>query len=168
MAESVGPLFYRRQHSALSGDTGPVVERFARQLPDNDGRPGHPHRVYDTLAALHRNGSIDDDALAAGRRFEEDFSRAALNTVHARDLSRIRGSSGAEMNEVMLAGRERVARAIKALGGHASPGGSALWAVLGQGHTIKEFAQSSQLGGGRSLDEKVAKEIVWPAASFFR
>lgn len=160
MAESAGPLFYRRQHAALSGDKGSVVERFAQQLPDSDGRPGHPHRVYDTLAALHRNGSIDDDALAAGRRFEEDFQHAALNSLHARDLARVSGSGVADMNEVMLAGREKVARAVKALGGYASPGGAALWAVLGQGHTIKEFAQGSQFGGGRSLDEKVAKGIV--------
>ncbi len=160
MAESAGPIFYRKQHGALSDDSGPVVERFARQLPDSDGRPGHPHRVHDTLAVLHRRGSIDGDALEAGRRFEEDFARAGLNTLHARDLSRLSGGGGQDLNEVMLAGRERVARALKALGGHASPGGAAIWSVLGEGRTIKEFARSSQFGAGRSLDEKVAKGIV--------
>lgn len=155
-----GTLSYRRQHTVLTGDKGPVVERFAHQVPDSEGRPGNPHRVHDTLAVLHRNGTIDDSALDAGRRFEEDFRRAALDTLHARDLGRIRGSGGPDMNEIMLAGREKVARALKALGGYASPGGSALWAVLGQGQTIKEFAAASQLGAGRSLDEKVAKGIV--------
>ena len=159
MAESAGPLFYRRQHPALSDDKGPVVERFAHQLPDSDGRPGHPHRVQDTLAVLRRNGAIDDAALDAGRRFEEQFQRANLNSLHARDLSRISGSGGPDMNEVMIVNRRRVAGAIKLLGGYASPGAAAVWAILGEGRTIKEFAQHSQLGAGRSLDEKVAKGV---------
>ena len=166
MAEAGGPppLDYRLKHPALD-DGRPALERFGRQIPDSEGRPGNPHRVYDTLAALHRNGSIDDPALDAGRRFEEDFRLAALNNLHARNLARISGGGGRDLNDAMLAGRERVARAIKALGGHASPAGAALWAVLGTGQTIKEFAQSSQLGAGRSLDQKVAKGIVVAALS---
>ena len=173
MAEAAGPppLEYRLQHAALEGDAGPTVERFGRQIPDSEGRPGNPHRVYDTLAALHRNGSIDDDALAAGRRFEEDFRLAGLNSLHARDLARLSGGVAGDLNDAMLAGRERTGRAMKALGGHASPAGAALWSVLGMGQTIKEFAQASQLGAGRSLDQKVAKGIVvaalWALAAHY-
>ena len=158
-AEARSPADFRAQHGPLSGDGAPVLERFARQIPDVEGRPGNPHRVYDTLAALHRNGSIDADELAAGRQFEEAFRLAQLSPLHAPNLTRISGTRGPGITDAMVAGREKVARFMAALGGYASPPGAALWAVLGSGATIKEFAQASQAGGGRSLDEKVAKGI---------
>ena len=158
-AEVLTPLDFRGQHRAVGQDRKPVVERVARQMPDAEGRPGHPHRAYDTLATLFRNGSIDADELAAGRSFEEDFRLARLDPLHASNPARIRAGGVADLSDGMLAGREKIARAMTALGGYASPAGSALWIVLGGGWTLKDFARSSQLAGGRSLDEKVAKGI---------
>ena len=157
-AETHTPMDFRAQHRAVGDDRGAVVERFGRQIPDSEGRPANPHRVYDTLAALHRSGSIDGDELEAGRQFEQDFRLAQLNPLHAPNLQRISGTQGPGISDAMLAGREKVARVMATLGGYASPPGAALWAVLGMGGTIKEFAQGTQYGG-RSLDEKVAKGV---------
>jgi hypothetical protein len=154
------PLDYRMAHKALSGDRDAVVERFGLSLPDVKGDIGNPHRTYDTLATLRRNGSIGDPELEAGRAFEEDFIRARLDTLHASDPARIPGAGAAELTDVMVAGRRRVNRAMTALGGTATAAGSAAWCVLGGGQTLKEWAAASQFGQGRrSLDEKVAKGI---------
>ncbi|MGF1609328.1 MAG: hypothetical protein ACFCUQ_08030 [Kiloniellales bacterium] len=168
-SEARKPLDFRAQHRAVTderpgrpGRQGPVVERLAQQIPDAEGRAGHPHRAYDTLATLFRNGSIDRDELAAGRQFEEAFRLARLDPLHASNPARIKASGVRDLSNGMVAGREAVARAMKILGGYASPAGSAIWWVLGCGHTIKEFAQATQLGGGRSLDEKTAKGVLYP------
>ncbi len=153
------PIDFRARHRALEGESGAALERFARQIPDAEGRPGNPHRTYDTLAALFRNGSIGAEELDAGRQFEEDFRLAQLNPLHAPNLTRISGTRGPGVTDAMVAGRHKVARVMAALGGFGSPPGAALWAVLGMGGTIKEFARSSQACAGRSLDEKVAKGI---------
>ena len=158
-AEAREPIDFRARHRALENDTGSAVERFARQIPDAEGRPGNPHRTTDTLAALFRKGAIDADELSAGRRFEEDFRLAQLNPLHAPNLTRISGTRGPGVTDAMVAGRHKIARVMAALGGFGSPPGAALWAVLGMGATVKEFARSSQAGGGRSLDEKVAKGV---------
>jgi hypothetical protein len=46
------------------------------------------------------------------------------------------------------------------LGGTATPAGAAVWCILGEGQTVKEWAASCQFGQARgSLDQKVAKGI---------
>lgn len=150
---------YRAQHRALTDDKSGVVERFGGQVPDSLGRPGNPHRVYDTLATLFRNGSIDAEELAAGRQFEETFRLACLDPLHAANLSRISGSRRPDISDVSLIGRDKVARALDALGGLATAVGAVVWEVLGLGRTIREFAQGTQFSGGRSMDERVARGL---------
>jgi hypothetical protein len=154
------PLDYREGHRALSEDRGAVVERFGLSLPDTRGNIGSPHRSYDTLATLRRNGSIGDAEYGAGREFEEDFVRARLEPLHASDPGRLPGGGAADLSDAMIAGRRRVSLAMAALGGMTMPAGSAVWCILGTGVTVKEWAARSQFGqAGRSLDEKVAKGI---------
>jgi hypothetical protein len=155
------PLDYREGHRALSENHGAAVERFGLSLPDIAGNVGTPHRSYDTLATLRRNGSIGAAEYDGGREFEEDFVRARLEPLHAADPGRLPGGGAADLTDAMVAGRRRIARAMAALGGIAMPAGSAVWGVLGAGLTVKEWAAGSQFGqGGRSLDEKVAKGIL--------
>lgn len=154
------PLDYRAGHKAVSDDKGPAVERLGRSLPDAKGDIGNPHRTYDTLATLWRNGSIGDPELEGGRAFEEDFIRARLNSLHATDPARIPSAGAAELTDVMVAGRRRISRIMTALGGLATPAGSAVWCILGSGQTVKEWAGACQFSDGRrSLNEKVAKGI---------
>ena len=155
-AAARSPLHYRQQHPALSDDRAPVVARDDRQIQDAEGRPGDPRRSFDTLAALHRRGSIGDAELAAGRRFEEDFRRAMLDPLRASDLSRIPGQPGADLSEKAHQARAGIERLLQALGGRTSPVGSCVWAVLGEGRSLRDFAQSTVFGSGRSMSEKAA------------
>lgn len=158
------PLDYRMGHRALEGDGAAAVERFGPSLPDAAGGIGHPQRTYDTLATLRRNDSITVAAYDAGRAFEEDFALARLEPLHASNPARIPASGRAELSDAMVAGRRRVGGAMRALGGTATPAGSAVWGILGEGLTVKEWATKCQFGqNGRSLDEKVAKGVFMGA-----
>ena len=155
------PLEFRSRHDPL--DEGrPALERNALRIADADGNVSHPHRVFDTLAALRRNGSIDEREYAAARQFQDDWERARLDPLSIPDLDRTLGRYNGELHlsELMLRARQQVWQALRGLGGHASPIGQAAWHVLGWGLTVKEFAQRSQLGGGRALDEKTARGLV--------
>ena len=159
-ADNMDPLDYRAQHRALEGDHGPAVERYGPSLRDAGGRIGTPHRTYDTLATLLRNGSIGSAEHDAGRAFEEDFRRARLDPLHASNPARIPAGGVTDLTDAMVVGRRRVKSAMTSLGGMATVAGSAVWAVLGTGRTVKEWAGDRQFGkDGRSLDEKVAKGI---------
>ncbi len=154
------PLDYRMTHRALEADRDPAVVRFGLSLPDAVGDIGNPHRSYDTLATLRRNGSIAGPEYDAGRAFEEDFIRARLEPLHASNPARMPGRGPAELSDLMVAGRRRVGSAMSALGGTVTPAGSAIWCILGGGLTVKEWAAKCQFGeAGRSLDQKVAKGI---------
>jgi hypothetical protein len=63
-------------HRVRDGEQDAAVERFGLSLPDAAGDIGNPHKAYDTLATLRRNGSIAGVDYNAGRAFEEDFIRA--------------------------------------------------------------------------------------------
>lgn len=170
-------LTYRVQHPAIDGQpavgpfqarsrrvsiAGCVVDETSGQIPDAQGRLGAPAaRVYDTLATLHRNGTIDDAMLAAGREFEEQFRRAGLDPMRALDMARV---SGASCSEAMMGGskdaKDWIAAAIKALGGHGSPVASCAWHVLGVGLTIARYSELTMLGAGLSLNPHEAKGVL--------
>jgi hypothetical protein len=67
-----------------------------------------------------------------------------------------RGRGGSEVTEGQLDAKRRVHRALEALGGIGSPGGSCLWNVLGCGCSIKEWALR-QAWNGRLSDQREAK-----------
>jgi hypothetical protein len=154
------PLDWRSRHDPL-GEGRPAVARHALSIADADGSVAYPHRVFDTLAALLRNGSIGEREYAAARQFQDDWERARLDPLSVPSLERTPGQGGGPaLSEIVLGARERVWRALQGLGGHASPIGQAAWHVLGWGLTVKEFATRTQLGGGRALDEKTARGLV--------
>ncbi len=99
------PLDFRARHRALEEDREVALERFGHALPDACGGIGNPHRAYDTLATLRRNGTIGGAELEAGRAFEEDFFRARLNALHASNPARIPATGVAELSDAMVAGR---------------------------------------------------------------
>lgn len=154
------PLDWRARHDPL-GEGRPAVERHGFRIADVDGSVAYPHRVFDTLAALLRNGSIGEREYAAARQFQDDWERASLDPLSVPALDRTLGQgTGPHLSEVVLRAREQVWQALRGLGGHATPIGQATWHVLGWGLTVKEFASRSQLGGGRALDEKTARGLV--------
>ena len=165
-SDEMTPLDWRARQDPLGGKQR-VVVRHGLTMADAHGTISHPHRVFDTLAALHRRGAIDDPAYAAGERFRNDWERAHLDPLHAPALDRVLGASGGgeHISERAARARDDIWQALRALGGHATPIGSAAWHVLGFGLTIRDFASRTQLGHGRALDARTARGLVIGACS---
>ena len=93
-------------------------------------------RVVDTPGRMLKSGTIDAAMLDAGREFQRSFTLAQLDPLWAMDLLRLPGSGREpESGHVQQAARNRVYRALLALGGHDSPAGSCAgtcWAAAGR------------------------------------
>lgn len=151
------PTPERRQH-------GPI-ERLERTIGDAAGRPARPYRAVDTLAIMHRRGSISAGMRQAGDDFRTRFAFAQLDPLRALDLSRLRvgeRSQGAEDAGPALrieASRAAVWRAVQAVGGIGSPAGSCLWHVVGWERSLKEWALQ-QGWSGRRVSQEAASGIL--------
>ena len=146
----------RRQH----GQIEPVP------IADAAGRPARPYRVVDTLMLMERRGSITAGMRQAGEDFRRRFAIAQLDPLHALDLSRLslgdkpsRRSDHAPGLRVEAA-RIAVWRAIRAVGGIASPAGSCLWHVVGWERSLKEWAQEQGWSGRRVSQESASGILV--------
>ena len=65
-----------------------------------------------------------------------------------------------DLNDAQLAARERVARALDALGGHGSPAGSCVWHVVGMQSSIREWALRQGWGGRPVRQESAQGTLV--------
>ncbi len=151
-------LRFRGQHPPLEGS--PALGRFDQSIVDSRGRAGNPVRVYDTLAALHRNGTIDDAMLQAGRDFEELYARCELDQLRAPDLGRVPGLGRGEVSDRVVESQERMWKVLCALGGPTTPTGSCARAVLGEGLTLKEFSERTHFSKGATLNVSAAKGVL--------
>lgn len=115
----------------------------------------------DSLATLLRNGSITSAMHTAGERFHRTFVFAQLSSAAAPSLGRLRGVSptGGGIPERVAAAESAVDRALSAVGGIASPGGSAVWFVVGLGYSVKEWA-AREGWNGRALNPHEAKGVL--------
>ena len=142
---------------------GPV-ERLDRPIADDSGHSARPYRAIDTLATMQRRGSITAGMRQAAEDFRARFLMAHLDPLRALDYSRPRdgtrrsegrGESGLRMESA----REHVWRAIVAVGGPGSPGGSCLWHVVGWERSLKEWA-IEQGWNGRRVSQEAASGIL--------
>jgi hypothetical protein len=143
---------------------GPV-EQVKREIGDVSGRPARPYRAVDTLAAMERRGSITPGMRQAGEDFRARFTTAQLDPLRAFDISRPRtgnfhsfGSADGRGSRIDKA-REVVWRAILAVGGLGSAGGSCVWHVLGWERSLKEWALE-QGWSGRKVSQEAASGIL--------
>lgn len=142
-----------------------MVELLPATIADADGRPSRPYRAVDTLAVMERRGSITAGMRQAGDDFRQRFAVAQLDPLRALDLSRLslgdkptrRGDSAPGLR--VEAARTAVWRAIRAVGGIASPAGSCLWHVLGWERSLKEWALE-QGWAGRRVSQEAASGIL--------
>jgi len=128
---------------------------------DPDCRPVVHHRVVDSLDRMLRAGTIDQGMHEAARDFQAAFSLAGLETLRAMPLIRVFSSSRPDsaITDRQIQARKRVHRAIDAVGGMGSPGGSAVWFVVGLGQSIREWALR-QGWGGRKIEKNQAQGIL--------
>jgi hypothetical protein len=158
LQQESGPTPERRQHGG--------IERLDRAIGDADGHPSRPYRAIDTLAIMHRRGSITAGMRQAGEDFRARFAAAHLDPLRALDLSHLRvGEPGLrpEQDSPALrieAARGAVWRAVQAAGGIASPAGSCLWHVLGWERSLKEWALERGWSGRRVSQEAASGILV--------
>lgn len=140
-AEDVSrPSRWRLQHGGFTD--------AVREADPETGAPVVHRYAIDTLGVMLNNGTITREMHDAGAIFRRQFRMAALDTLRALPLIRIPGSGGVDTTtEQQFQAREKVAAAIDALGGSASPAGACVWHVVGLQSSITEWARRSGWGG---------------------
>lgn len=166
-----GALVLERRNGvevAVRGDdTGPPERRRHDRLEAADtlvrGRLARVRRTLDLVGRLHRSGAINGAQAAAGERFRADFDHAAFDPLQTPDLNRLRRRGRAyepDLPDRVQDARDRVWRALNALGGHASPAGNAAWHLLGVGGTLDTWAEGAGGAEHRPLNPQTARGIV--------
>jgi hypothetical protein len=163
----------RRQNRAATIDAvltperrrhGPV-ELVPTVIADGEGRPARPYHAVDTLTIMERRGSITAGMRQAGEDFRRRFATAQLDPLRALDLSRLSLGDKPTRRDDHAPGlraeaaRNSVWRAIGAVGGIASPGGSCLWHVVGWERSLREWALE-QGWSGRRVSPEAASGIL--------
>ena len=127
---------------------------------DPDGRIVVHHRTVDTLGKMLRAGTITQEMHDAAKDFQAAFIVANFDPLRALPVLRVPGTGREpDLNERQLDARRRVHRALQALGGISSPGGSCVWYVVGQQRSVREWA-IRQGWGGRSVRQEQAQGIL--------
>jgi hypothetical protein len=135
---------------------------FSQPVRDTDPETGTPvqhRRAVDSIAAMLGNGTITPEMHEAGAMFRTQFRAAALDGIRTTQLLRIPGGSGDTMTERQVSARQRVLSAMDVLGGLHSPGGSAVWHVLGLECSIREWG-SQQGWQGRPIAPSQAQGML--------
>lgn len=142
-----------------------AIEQVSRSIADETGRSARPFRAIDTLTVMERRGSITAGMRQAAEDFRMRFAVAQLDPLRALDYSRPRdggtgrATRGPDSGLRVESAREHVWRAIAAVGGPRSPGGSCLWHVVGWERSIKEWALE-QGWNGRRVSQEAASGIL--------
>lgn len=139
---------------------------ITRQVTESDpnGVEVTHHRTVDTLGLMLRSGAITPAMHAAGRDFQAAFTIACLDSMPRVNLTLMARSPSpahdvCHRSDRQLAARERVARAIDALGGHGAPAGSCVWHVVGMQTSVREWALR-QGWCGRPVRQESAQGIL--------
>src|SRR5579864_3871704 len=143
-----------------------LVELVPATIADSAGRASRPYRAVDTLTIMERRGSITAGMRQAGEDFRHRFAVAQLDPLRALDLSRLslgdkptrRGDHAPGLR--VEAARTAVWRAIRAVGGIASPAGSCLWHVVGWERSLKEWALEQGWAGRRRSEEAASGILI--------
>jgi Domain of unknown function (DUF6456) len=153
----------RRVRSAVLGVTAErlshgAVEQLERPIADEHGAIARPSRAIDILAAMERRGAITPEMRQAGEDFRNSFRRAGFDPLRAANW--LRGGAGFDSMSVgLIPARNRVWRALTAVGGLKSADGACLWHVIGGEQSLKEWAQG-QGWAGRQVSQEVASGIL--------
>lgn len=133
------PSKWRLQH-------GPATAPERGTDPET-GVPVQRRRAVDTLGMLLENGSITAQMHEAAEIFRTQFRAAALDGMRTMPLIRIARGTGDTLTERHVSARQKVAAAIKHVGGMDSPAGSSLWHVVGLECSIREWAMQQGWNG---------------------
>jgi len=140
----------------ISANLAPTPERWqhgniARSpvIADSSGAIGHPWHCRSVLDNLLARREIGPSEHAAGLQFGEIARRAAVPTLQAADLLRVRSGGQLRDGSGSERARHQLGLALDALGGLGSPMGSLAWDVLGRDESLSAWAQRQTWIGGR-------------------
>jgi len=134
------------------------ITRDSVQIADAAGGVGVPYRVEGLLGRLERHGDIGPAERMAGEKFAELFRIANMDPIRAAGMAqKSRGALAGEPNGV--AARERLNRALDALGGLGSACGTCAWFVLGCQLSLRQWAMREGWGG-RPISPHVARGVL--------
>jgi hypothetical protein len=143
-----------KPHKVLGREFEEVREK------DPDGRIVVHHRTVDTLGKMLSAGTISQEMYDAAKDFQATFIIANLDPLRALPILRVPGTGrDPELNERQLDARQRVHKALQALGGISSPAGSCVWHVVGLQRSVREWA-IRQGWGGRPVRQEQAQGIL--------
>lgn len=128
---------------------------------DPDGRVVRHYRTVDTVGKMLRSGTITPEMHAAAKSFESAFIMAQLDPLRSLPIIRVgRADREPDVSERQLNARRRLDRAMAALGGHGSPGGSVVWFVVGEGTSLRQWALRQRWGGRPVRHEQATGVLV--------
>ena len=153
----------KKQKKLRAAATRSVTKRQVTEIDPNGIEVTH-HRTVDTLGLMLGSGAITAGMHDAARDFQAAFTIACFDNMPRVNLSSVARSPSAfhhvgDFSDSQIAARERVARAVDALGGHASPAGSCVWHVVGMQSSLREWALR-QGWGGRPVRQESAQGIL--------
>jgi hypothetical protein len=156
----------KERRAARRGSKQKLEQRRTREVTEFDpnGIEVTHHRTVDTLGLMLDSRTITPGMHAAARDFQAAFTIACFDCMPRVNLNLMaRSPSSAhdvrDLTDAQVAARERVARALDALGGHGSPAGSCVWHVVGMQVSIREWALR-QGWGGRPVPRENARGIL--------
>jgi hypothetical protein len=119
---------------------GSIVE-FVRESDDEEQLVEH-FRCVDSLAIMLRNQTITVQMHDAGRLFEEEFYAAQLSGIKSPSLIKVDHGPRTpdSMTDRCAFAHRRIGKTLEVIGGPSSPGGAALWFVVGLGMSVREWA----------------------------
>jgi hypothetical protein len=128
---------------------------------DPDGRIVVHHRTVDTLGKMLKTGTITPEMHDAAKDFQAAFIVANLDPLRVLPILRVPGTGREpELNGRQLDARDRVHKALEALGGISSPAGSCIWHVVGLQRSVREWAMQQGWGGRRVRQEQAQGILV--------
>ena len=154
----------RRRRSVVHRDTVPLPGGRVAELVqegDPESRPVAHRRAIDTVGLMWRNGTVTAGMRDAARDFHAAFTIAQMDPLRAADIDRVLGTGGgpASPTDAHIGARRRINSALAALGGVGSPGGSAVWHVVGLGMSVREWA-TVRGWAGRPLGHAQAQGVL--------
>ena len=153
----------RKTRATVDQRPKPSAQLVTREVveTDPDGVRVVRHRVVDTLGRMFEAGTIDAGMLTAARDFETAFTVASFDRMPSASLILVHapGTGTGSMSDRQIGARERVFRALDALGGMGSPAGSCVWHVVGMQASLREWSMR-QGWGGRAVRHEAAQGIL--------
>ena len=130
----------------FSDDRGtPELQRHGEVYATTTNEGRETRKVNKTASLLDRLWNkkpipdISRPAYNAGRHFEVVYYNARINPSATISLEGLGGGRRADLAEATYMARERLAGAVVALGGFASPVSGVVWHCIGNGLTLKEW-----------------------------